>query len=30
MVAVEYELQERGEGLSAILEDFDYYKLAGG
>ena len=29
-VAVEYELQERGDELAAVLEDFDYYKLAGG
>ncbi len=30
MVAVEYELQERGGELETILADFDYYKLAGG
>ena len=30
MVAVEYELQERGGELATILADFDYYKLAGG
>ena len=30
MVAVEYELQERGCKLETILADFDYYKLAGG
>ena len=29
MVAVEYELQERGGELDTILADFDYYKLAG-
>ena len=29
MVAVEYEMQERGGELAAILADFDYYKLAG-
>ena len=30
MVAVEYELVERGGELAGILGDFDYYKLSGG
>jgi predicted GTPase len=30
MVAVEYELEERGGELAGILGDFDYYKLSGG
>ncbi|MCH8298863.1 MAG: GTPase [Chloroflexi bacterium] len=30
MMAVEYELQERGGELAGILEDFDYYRLSGG
>lgn len=30
MVAVGYEMEERGGELETILADFDYFKLAGG
>ena len=30
LVAVAYELEERGGELAEILGDFDYYKLSGG